>query len=188
MHLRRFGRAARRLIPLALALGAGSASAQDRVAIEQIQASAQRSTAAARPGIQESDYILGNQSGILLLDPGPGAQPVTSAANQARALQVGTGNISTIDMSGYGNVAIQSIIGARNTVTQQQTGSYNQSTVSVFGDSNTVGTRQDGSGAAATITVRGDNNAISAQQQGNNALPISITQVGNGANVSVTRR
>ena len=41
---------------------------------------------------------------------------------------------------------------------------------------------------ATTITVRGDNDAISAQQQGNNALPISITQVGNGANVSVTRR
>ncbi|APT33430.1 membrane Transport [Methylobacterium phyllosphaerae] len=186
MRRTRRSRTAGQVLLFVLPLMAGSAAAQDRVAIEQIQALAQRAAAGA-PGraIQESDYILGNQSGILLLSPSLPPQP---AANQAQALQVGTGNISTIDMSGYGNVAVQSIIGARNTVTQQQTGSYNQSTVSVFGDSNTVGTRQDGSGAAATITVRGDNNAISAQQQGNNALPISITQVGNGANVSVTRR
>ncbi|WCS24341.1 hypothetical protein LOK46_24915 [Methylobacterium sp. NMS14P] len=179
------GRALLVVVPLAVASAAGSAAAQDRVAIEQIQAAAQRPTGTQGRGIQESDYILGNQSGILLLNPsGP---PQSAQANQARALQIGSGNTGTIDMSGYANVAIQNVIGSRNTVTQQQTGSYNQSTVSVFGQSNTVGTQQDG-GAAATITVRGDNNAISAQQQGTNPTPISITRVGNGPSVSVTQR
>lgn len=160
--------------------------AQDRVAIEQIQVTAQRAAGASGRGIQESDYILGNQSGIVLLNPGFLSQAGT--ANQARALQVGSSNTASIDMSGYSNTVIQSVIGSRNTVSQQQAGAYNQSTVLVYGDANTVGTRQDGNGAAATITVRGDNNTISAQQQGNNPLPISITQVGNGASVSVSRK
>ncbi len=139
------GRALLVAVPLAVASAAGPAAAQDRVAIEQIQAAAQRAAGAPGRGIQESDYILGNQSGILLLNPsGP---PQSAQANQARALQIGSGNTGTIDMSGYANVAIQNVIGSRNTVTQQQAGSYNQSTVSVFGQSNTIGTQQDGSGA-----------------------------------------
>ena len=180
------GRALLVAISLAVASAAGSAAAQERVAIEQVQAAAQRPAGAPGRAIQESDYILGNQSGILLLNPsGP---PQSAQANQARALQIGSGNTGTIDMSGYANVAVQNVIGSRNTVTQQQVGSYNQSTVSVFGQSNTIGTQQDGSGAAATIPVRGDNNAISAQQQGTNPTPISITRVGNGPSVSVTQR
>lgn len=186
MRRTRCSRPAGRALLLVLPFMAGPASAQDRVAIEQIQATAQRAaTGASGRGIEESDYILGNQSGSMLLNPSFPPQP---AANQARALQIGSGNVSTIDMAGFANTAVQSVIGARNAVTQQQSGSFNQSTVSVLGDSNTVGTRQDGTGAAATITVRGDNNAISAQQQGSNAPPISITQVGNGASVSVTRK
>lgn len=186
MRRTRRNRAAGRALLLAILLAAGPAVALDRVAIEQIQATAQRAAGPPGRGIQESDYILGNQSGIMLLNPSVSSQ--SAAANQARALQIGSGNTATIDMSGYANTVVQSVVGSRNTVSQQQTGAYNQSTVSVYGDANTVGTRQDGNGAAATITVRGDNNAISAQQQGNNPLPISITQVGNGASVSVSRK
>jgi minor curlin subunit len=175
---------------LAVCVGATvtPAAAQDRVTIDQVQVRTIRPDAgASRPAIQEADYILSSQSGITLMSPGP-ALPTVPAGSQARVLQSGVGNTSTVDMSGNANAAFQSIVGARNTVTQEQSGSFNQSSVTVFGNTNTVGTRQDGNGAAATVTVRGDSNVVTAQQQGNNPLPISITQVGNGGSVSVSRK
>lgn len=177
------------LLGLVAAIAAGSANAQERVSIEQVQVNARRSAAAPpATGIQESDYILGAQSGIGLLNPGYLPPSASAASNQARALQLGTGNVANIDQSGYANIAIQSVVGSQNTVTQMQTGGRNQSTISVIGNSNAVGTQQETSGAVAAITVRGDNNAITAQQSGNNPLPIGITQVGNGANVTVARK
>lgn len=182
------GRRALHLLALCTAATVTPAAAQDRVAIEQVQARVLRPDAGpGRPGIQESDYILNSQSGITLMSPGP-AVPTVPAGSQARVLQYGAGNAATVDMSGFGNTALQTVLGNRNAVTQEQSGNANLSTVTVFGNTNTVGTRQDGNGAAATVTVRGDGNVVSAQQQGNNPLPISISQVGNGGSVSVSRK
>lgn len=162
------------------------AVAQERVSIEQIQLVAPRSTPdGSQRAIQESDYILGAQSGILLLTT---AQPLpqSAAANQARALQLGNNNVATIDATGVANIAIQSVVGNTNTVNQQQIGSSNSSNVIIAGSGNNVGTRQqDVIGASTTIAVRGDNNTISAEQI-RNATPISISQFGNGGNVSVS--
>ena len=178
----------RALTLLVLVLAAGSAAAQERVLIEQVQVRAQRS-ASGTPGtgIQESDYILGAQSGISLLNPGGYPAP-SAAANQARALQLGAGNLANIDQAGSANIAIQSVIGAQNAVTQNQMGDGNRSTVSVVGNSNTVGTQQDGSRASAAVTVLGSNNAITTQQSATDTGAISITRIGNGPPLTVSRR
>ncbi|MGU3668700.1 hypothetical protein ACLBX9_31360 [Methylobacterium sp. A49B] len=180
----------RALTLLVLAFAAGSAAAQERVSIEQVQVRAQRSTGGnPGTGIQESDYILGAQSGISLLSPGGYPAASSSAAtNQARALQLGSGNVSTIDQLGSANIAIQNVIGAQNAVTQTQMGDGNRSAVSVVGNSNTIGTQQDGSRASAAITVVGSNNAITTQQSAADTGAISITRIGNGPPLTVSRR
>lgn len=179
----------RALTLLVLAFSASSAAGQERIAIEQVQVRAQRS-AGGTPGagIQESDYILGAQSGIMLLNPGYQIPSASAAANQARSLQIGAGNVATIDQSGSTNIAIQNVIGAQNTVTQTQVNDGNRSSVFVQGNSNTVGTQQDGSRASAAVTVLGNNNAITTQQSASDTGAISITRIGNGPALSVTRR
>ncbi|MGU3538441.1 hypothetical protein [Methylobacterium sp. A54F] len=186
-HERRPAPARLSLLLAGLALAATPAAAQDPVTIDQVRITGApaQPRGLAQDRFREAEYILGGQAAAGLMSPsGPAYGP---AANQARAFQTGTGNASTIDMSGTGNSALQVVTGARNSVTQIQAGDQNSSTVTVFGNANTVGTRQEGSGADATITVRGNNNAVTAQQQGSNPLPVSITQVGNGGNVSVSR-
>lgn len=176
------------LISLAAVLLAGSATAQERVSIEQVQANAARSaTSNPATAIQESDYILGSQSGISLLSPNVVAPASSAAMNQARALQVGVGNVSTVDQTGYGNLAIQSVTGFQNSVTQTQSGSNSQSRVTVDGNFNVVGTQQEKGGGSAIISVQGNNNAITAQQLTANPQAISITTQGNGANLTVKR-
>jgi minor curlin subunit len=185
-------RANGRMLPLLgfiVALAASSAAAQERVSIEQVQAYAQRSaTGSPATGIQENDYILGSQSGISLLNPDYPPTSALAASNQARALQIGTGNVSNIDQSGYANIAVQSVIGAQNTVTQTQSGERNQSAVSIVGNSNVIGTQQEGSRASVAITVNGNNNAITTQQSANDTGAISITRNGTGAPLTVSRR
>jgi minor curlin subunit len=177
------------LLGFIVALAASSAAAQERVSIEQVQANAQRSaTGNPAVGIQESDYLLATQSGTSLLSPGYQAPSASAATNQARALQIGTGNVSNIDQTGYANIAVQSVIGAQNSVTQTQSGERNQSAVSIAGNSNIIGTQQEGSRASVAITVNGNNNAITTQQSANDTGAISITRNGTGAPLTISRR
>lgn len=181
-------RASGRVLPLlVIACAASPTSAQERVSIEQVQVRAQRSGSAnPAAGIQESDYLLATQSGSALLSPGYPVPSSSAASNQARALQLGSGNASTIDQTGYANIAIQNVVGAQNSVTQSQSGDRNQSTVSVIGNSNVIGTQQDGSRASVTITVNGNNNAIATQQSPSDTAAITVTRTGNGNGIPMT--